>query len=88
MIDLSIDTVSQGLHVSLGAIFVILPAAWGWENARLWGSLIGIMYALVKEFWFDLRYEDAQTSGGIKGGWRDFSFYLVGIGLANLLLLF
>ena len=88
MIDLSMDDVSQGLHVALGAIFVILPAAWGIQHAQIWGTGIGIVYAGIKEFIFDIHFEDEATSGGYLGGLLDFSFYLVGILAANLLLLF
>ena len=41
-----------------------------------------VLIALWKEFWFDLRYEAPATSGGIKGGWIDFTGYMVGLGLA------
>jgi len=41
-----------------------------------------MLFALWKEFWFDLRYETPETSGGIKGGLIDFSGYVAGIGLA------
>ena len=40
------------------------------------------LFAIWKEFWFDLRYETPETSGGIKGGIKDFSGYVAGVGLA------
>lgn len=87
MLDLSMDEVAQGLHVALGALFVTFPAAWGWPHYRLWGSGIGVVYGLIKEFWWDLHFEDEQTSGGHQGGLKDFTYYCIGIVAANLLLL-
>jgi hypothetical protein len=87
MVSFSEDTVTQGLHAALGAIFVILPVAWGWKHAKLIGSFVGLVYAGVKEFSFDIYFEDSYTSGDWVGGLRDFLFYVIGIIAANLLLL-
>lgn len=100
MIDLSLDELAQGLHVALGALFVTFPLAWVWthpvltdrglwwsDHAQVLGSGVGVFFALVKEFWFDVHYEDPQTSGGYIGGLKDFVYYCVGIATANLLLL-
>lgn len=87
-IDLSMDEVAQTLHVTLGMLFVLLPVAWGWHNAKIWGSFYALLYACIKEFWFDLHYEDEPTSGGWSGSFKDFAFYVVGIVAANILVLF
>jgi len=87
-IDLSEDSVAQGLHVALGALFITLPVCWDWHMAQAKGTVIGLTYALLKEFWFDLRYESPETSGGFDGSFRDFCFYVVGIVAANILVIF
>jgi hypothetical protein len=51
-----------------------------------YGGAVAVAFVLVKEFWFDLKYEDAETSGGIDGGARDAAFYGVGIAAALLIL--
>lgn len=87
MIDLSEADLADGLHLALGIIFVILPVALGVHNGRYWGSGAGFVFGIIKEFWFDLAYEDEKTSGGIKGGWIDLAGYVCGIVMGNLLLL-
>jgi hypothetical protein len=87
-IHLSMNQVAQTLHVFIGVVFVTLPVCWGWSHAQMIGSLVGVVYALLKEFIFDLEFEDEMTSGGFSGSCEDFAYYLVGIGIANLLLLF
>lgn len=87
MIDLTLDEVATGLHIALGALFVTFPVCWGVHHARLWGSGVCIVFAVIKEFWFDLKYEDIETSGGVSGGVLDFAGYCGGVLLANLLLL-
>lgn len=81
-------SLSNGLHVSLGALGVLLPVAKGWPHGQLYGSAFVIFYALIKEFYFDLKYEDEETSGGIWGGCQDFFGYLCGAWLANMILFF
>jgi hypothetical protein len=85
-IDLSLDEVADGLHLALGAIFVLVPASKGWHHGVFLGSILGIVYGVIKEFWFDLRYESLETSGGIRGGVIDLCGYIAGIALANLIL--
>lgn len=87
MISLSSDVLANGLHVALGALFVTFPVCWGIHHPQLWGSGVGIMFGIVKEFWFDLKYEDPDTSGGIAGGFEDLAGYFIGIVLANFLIL-
>jgi hypothetical protein len=52
-----------------------------------WYALVGIVgYALVKEFWFDLKYETQEVSGGIRGGIMDAAFLIAGAICGVLLL--
>lgn len=87
MIDLTEADVCNGLHVALGGLFVMVPAAHGWHpHPRLYGSLAGLGFGILKEFWFDIHYEDPDTSGGYQGGFVDLAGYLAGILAANLVL--
>lgn len=86
MIDLTYNNLANGLHVALGALFVFIPVAMGLHYGRWYGTLAGVAYGLTKEFWFDLIYEDDQTSGGIEGGCRDFAGYFIGILLSHIIL--
>ena len=80
---LSMNQVSQGLHVCLGVLFLALPAAWHWRHGKLIGLGIGILYAAIKEGWYDVYYEDTETRGS---GLVDFAFYCLGMGIALLIL--
>lgn len=88
MISLSDEDVTQGLHICLGAIFILLPVCWEWHFAQLWGTGIGLIFAAVKEFFWDIRFEDPATSGGWKGSTEDFYFYVLGIVLGNVAVIF
>lgn len=80
------NSISWGLHISLGALAVLLPVAKGWPHGQLAGSLVILVYALIKEAWWDRVYEDEETSGGWWGGCQDFFGYLAGVWLANMIL--
>ena len=81
-IDLSSNTLAQGLHVTLGALAVALPG-WLWGNkAALIGGIVAFVFASIKEAWWDPKYETVETAGS---GWLDWSMYLVGIAAAGLL---
>ena len=89
-VDPSFDSVSQGLHTALGAIFVLLPtaiclhhAAFGFGHPQIMGSFIGVVFAGVKEFAWDATMEITDVRGS---DLKDFSFYLLGIFIANILL--
>jgi hypothetical protein len=84
---LTMNQVTQGLHIALGALFVFVPVAKGWHHPRLTGVVVGVLFALLKEFVYDLDFETHQTSGGWKGSFTDFAFYLVGMGISLLLLI-
>ena len=68
----------------------LAAASWGFilgGQAGAAGALIlVVLLAAWKEFWWDIRYEPPQLSGGYLGGLRDFSGYLGGAAFALLLL--
>ena len=37
-----------------------------------------VIYAVIKEFWFDLKYETPEVSGGFSGGMMDATFLILG----------
>ncbi len=84
-INLSANVLAQGLHVSLGALGVFVPVAMVAPHGQAVGSVVTLVFAAIKESWFDQHFEDAATAAS---GWVDFSFYVVGVGAANLLLRF
>jgi hypothetical protein len=86
-VHLSMNQVAQTLHVTLGMLFVLIPVAMNWHDPRLIGTSVGLLFALIKEFWWDLKYEDEGTSGGLSGSRQDFIYYCTGILVANGLLL-
>jgi hypothetical protein len=78
-IKFTMNQVSQGLHTVLGVCFVMVPVACGIPRGKVYGALVGLAFAILKEFWFDPTYEDPETSGGFIGDCEDFSFYVIGI---------
>lgn len=69
---------AQMTHV-LGGYGVILTAVlFSYNLYYLVGiSLLFIVYAFLKEFWFDINYENPKQS--ITNGLIDFAFYCIGI---------
>ena len=54
---------------------------------RPWSYLLAVAgaetgYGIWKEFWFDLKYESPDVSGGIRGGIRDLAGYCLGAATA------
>ena len=86
MIDLTMDEVAIGLHISLGVNFVMIPVALAWDHGLFWGNVACLIYALFKEFLFDILFEAPETSGGWLGGVKDFAGYIAGACIANALL--
>jgi len=88
--DPSQESEVQGLHTALGALFVLLPIALGMKHPHLFygspriiGSLLGVVFAGLKEFIWDQEMESPAVRGS---NLRDFSFYIVGITAANIVL--
>jgi hypothetical protein len=79
---LSSNTLAQGLHVALGSLAVSLPGwLWGTHAATI-GAVSALVFAGIKEAWFDPHFETPATAGS---GWEDFGFWCVGIVAAWLL---
>ena len=78
------DAWAQASHLCGGALAVALPAAMlpGFVGAPFVGFGAILIFAAVKEFWWDLRHETPTESGGIGGGWEDFSHYCMGAVIA------
>jgi hypothetical protein len=79
------DNLAQAAHALAGYGIVLTAARYGYIPLVVVSVLL-IIYAAVKEFWFDLAYERPDVSGGLLGGWKDFSFYMVGL-IAGLVVL-
>ena len=69
-----------------GAGFIILASGGFGQHLHWYLSAALVFYALLKEFWYDLRYERPEVSGGVKGGIVDLLFYVLGVLVANLIL--
>lgn len=82
------DLWAQSSHLGWSAFAVMAPAALfpRFIGAPIIGFCAIIAFAAAKEFWWDLRNETPDESGGIGGGWEDFSHYLCGAVAAILLL--
>jgi hypothetical protein len=86
MLNPSYTFVCQAAHLC-AAGFLMLAAVHLWGPAAELPMLYGgIALAALKEFWCDLHFETPEISGGIKGGVIDFSFYVLGLLLAALVL--
>lgn len=75
------DTVSQMAHIFFAGFVVFTAQHFGVG----WYGIVGlVVFAAIKEFWYDYRYESLAVRGSSV---RDFFFYLVGIVLAVLVLI-
>jgi hypothetical protein len=86
MIHLSQQSIANTAHVFISAYCVTLPVALHLSHGQWYGSLFIVVCGLAKEMWFDLEYEDEETSGGIVGGCIDFAGYVAGMIAANIIL--
>ena len=80
--DAEFDFVSQNAHALGGALAVLGPAALLGEWYAVGGAVLVMVFAAVKEFWYDEHYETAEVRGS---SLRDFTFY--GVGAVTALLL-
>jgi hypothetical protein len=80
------DNLAQAAHAFAGYAVVLTAARLGRAPLIVVAPLF-VVYAALKEFWFDIRYEKPEVSGGFPGGVRDFSFYMVGL-VAGLIVVF
>ena len=79
------NELAQSAHF-FGAAFIILASGGFGQHLHWYLSAAVVFYALLKEFWYDLRYERPEVSGGVKGGIVDLLFYVLGVLVANLIL--
>lgn len=73
------DWLAQKSHILSGALAVFAPLALSGEKAMWIGALVITIWALVKEFWYDERYESKEERGS---NFRDFFFYVSGAAIA------
>lgn len=77
-----VQKLANGLHACLGALAILIPAFF-WGPVSLLPAALAInVFAGVKEFWYDLKYETPATSGGLVGGLEDFAGYELGAVIA------
>ena len=74
--------VGQTTHVLAGLLVILGPIAL--FGARFWyvWALALVLFASVKEFWYDENYETADERGS---NLEDFGFYMVGLVVGILL---
>jgi len=76
---------AQAAH-AFAAYSIVLTAAYKFGyRVMIVIALLLVAFAIVKEFWFDLKYERPEVSGGWSGGVEDFSFYVIGVCVALLM---
>lgn len=81
--DESFDWACQKLHLASGALATLAPPALGaGPKGMLIGAGLITLWAAVKEFYYDQRFEDAEERGS---NLRDFMYYEVGVALALIL---
>lgn len=73
--DPSLENVGQSAHVFFAA-FLVLAFHGNWYAV---GAMV--VFAAVKEFWYDENYETADVRGS---NLRDFAYYMLGIALGKI----
>lgn len=79
------DNLAQTAHALAGYAVVLTASQFGTKPLIVVAGLF-VVYAAVKEFWFDIHYEKPEVSGGWTGGVKDFAFYMVGL-IAGLIVI-
>src|ERR1035437_8058287 len=73
------NLVSQFAHFfAMYALTFTAGKFWHWRGIELVGGLC-VLYAAIKEFWFDARYENQLTRGS---DLEDFIFLVLGVAVA------
>ena len=76
---------AQAAHTLGGALVVVLVCVFfGWDAWKAAGILL-TLYATVKEFWYDLKYELPKQTWG--DSLMDFAFYELGGAIGVLVML-
>jgi hypothetical protein len=81
---LTFNEVAQAAHFFIGAWAVATSQAIWRGNAKFWASLGVLLFAAVKEFWYDHTYESPATRGS---DLEDFLFYVFGVAVELLILI-
>jgi hypothetical protein len=76
MTNQSLDELAQADHFLLLNWWAMF---WTLVEHPWFGALTGLGYIVVKEFWFDPRYEPESVSGGIVGDIRDSLWLSIGL---------
>lgn len=69
------DFTGQAAHFAVAALAMVVVGKYI-PHGHLYGFLIGVPAAALKEFWYDFKYEDAATRGS---SLLDFSMYMAGL---------
>lgn len=72
---LSFNEVAQASHFFIAAWAVGTSQAIWRGNAKFWACLGIVLFAAIKEFWYDHTYESPETRGS---DLEDFLFYVLG----------
>lgn len=72
------DNLAQAAHALAGYGIALTAARFGTQPLVV-VSILFVVYAAAKEFWFDVKYERPEVSGGLLGGVKDFAFYIAGL---------
>lgn len=81
---LTFNEVAQASHFFIGAWAVATSQAIWRGDAKFWASLGVLLFAAVKEFWYDHTYESPETRGS---DLEDFLFYVFGVAAELVILI-
>lgn len=82
--DSDFNRVSQSAHLLAGALAVCATVAIFGASYKWYGAGGIIIFAAIKEFWYDYKYETPEIRGSSS---EDFAFYCIGV-IISLLALF
>jgi hypothetical protein len=76
MIGETFNSVCQIAHTLFGILCVLLASYF--FDAPFCGFGVLLVWSIAKEFWYDIKYEAPDISGGWVGSLEDFGFYNLG----------
>jgi hypothetical protein len=79
------NMVAQIAHAS--AAYAVTVTFYVFGISMIYPILSIVAFAALKEFWYDIKYESPEESGGVPGSIKDFIFYLLGLTLALLVVI-
>jgi hypothetical protein len=84
--DPSPNFIAQAAHLFFAG-FVLLAAVHLFGASVEWPVVGGgVLLSAAKEFFYDMHYESPGVSGELPGGFMDFSFYMLGLFVAIVIL--